>query len=208
MQKTFAIGIPTINRYDLLQPSLVKYFQDFNQTEIVIIDNGNQGIKVEGDGIEIIKQERNLGVSGSWNLLCDRIFEKHDYAVILNDDIYLGKTDSQIRLFLFENSIWDFYVGTGTWCAFILPKKTWKSVGRFDENFYPAYFEDNDYHYRMKLQKKTYFQSEFLNPEVYRNSQTIAKDASLNNHFKDNQNYYVKKWGGEPGKELFATPEN
>ena len=41
----FAIGIPTLNRYDLLKPSLMLYLQrDFPTIDIFIMDNGNQGI--------------------------------------------------------------------------------------------------------------------------------------------------------------------
>ena len=41
---TFAIGIPTVNRFDLLQPSLESYLQDFPNIRIYIVDNGKQGI--------------------------------------------------------------------------------------------------------------------------------------------------------------------
>lgn len=211
MNKTFAIGIPTINRYDLLHEALEQYFADFPTTEIFIIDNGMQDIKCFGEGINITVPPGNLGVAGSWNLLCEQIFKKHDYALILNDDVYLGNTEDQILEWIRIRRLrmsFDFAVGTGTWCSFIMPKKTFKQIGGFDENFFPAYFEDNDYHYRLKLAKRTFLQNEFLNPKVYRNSQSIAKDKSLNQRFNDNKNYYVKKWGGEPGKEIFSSPFN
>ena len=42
MIRKFAIGIPTLNRADLLQASLDKYAIDFSDVEIFVIDNGNQ----------------------------------------------------------------------------------------------------------------------------------------------------------------------
>ena len=36
--------------------------------------------------------------------------------------------------------------------AFLLSRECWERVGPFDEKFYPAYFEDNDYHYRIQLE--------------------------------------------------------
>jgi GT2 family glycosyltransferase len=37
-----------------------------------------------------------------------------------------------------------------TGAAFLLRKSTWETVGRFDEGFYPAYYEDADYCYRAR----------------------------------------------------------
>jgi GT2 family glycosyltransferase len=210
MNKTFAIGIPTLNRYDLLKEALCKYVHDFPNTEIYILDNGSQGITNDfyGLNVTVISVKENMGVSKSWNWLCSQIFSCHDYALILNDDIYLGKTEEQINDLLMDCDDQDFIVGTGTWCAFLLSADTFNDVGKFDEWIFPAYFEDNDYHTRMKLAGKSYFQTEFLNPVIYRNSQTILKDSTINNRFNDNKNYYISKWGGEPGKETFTTPFN
>jgi hypothetical protein len=47
-----------------------------------------------------------------------------------------------------------------------------------------------------------------LNPAIYRNSMTIAKDQTLNNNFENNKRYYISKWGGEPTQETFGTPFN
>jgi hypothetical protein len=45
VNKSFAIGIPTLNRFDLLHPALMFYKQDFPNTKIYVVDNGNQNIK-------------------------------------------------------------------------------------------------------------------------------------------------------------------
>ena len=44
MNNVFAIGIPTLNRADLLNPVLKKYAADFPDTKIYVVDNGNQDI--------------------------------------------------------------------------------------------------------------------------------------------------------------------
>jgi GT2 family glycosyltransferase len=80
-------------------------------------------------------------------------------------------------------------------------------IGNFDENFQRCYFEDNDYQYRMKLAGIPVIYEPSLNPEIYRNSQTILKDPLLSN-FIDNRNYFIQKWGGDPEKETFKTPFN
>jgi GT2 family glycosyltransferase len=82
-------------------------------------------------------------------------------------------------------------------------------VGFFDERFYPAYFEDNDFHYRMKLAGAT----EAIAPCGYDhvNSATIQKytpkqKEAHHERFKRLRSYYVKKWGGMPGSEAYTIP--
>jgi hypothetical protein len=79
-------------------------------------------------------------------------------------------------------------------------------VGGFDEGFYPAYFEDNDFCYRCRLAEIPRVTDHFFSPEVYRNSMTIDKDGSLNTNFDTNKEKFAIKWGGEPGKEKFKVP--
>ena len=210
MNKSFAIGIPTLNRFDLLQRALVFYKLDFPNIKIYIVDNGNQNIKnqvANMPNVVLMEQTENLGVAQSWNLLCNEIFKNHDYALILNDDIYLGVKTWEIHIIL-ENYKSDFYVSTQDWCAFIIPKKTFKKVGDFDSKFYPAYYEDNDYHYRMKLLGMKYLQTPYINPHVYKASMTIEKNPELRKFIQDNKDYYEKKWGGLPSKETFKKPFN
>lgn len=215
-QTTFAIGIPTINRADLLQPALEKYCRDFPNTAIYVLDNGNQTFDVSklGPNVFWIKTPHNIGVSASWNELLRNIYDgipgfsnPCQYAMVLNDDIELGKNENQIHRFIVEN-LFFMAVGEGTWCAWILSKVVFSKVGAFDTKFFPAYYEDNDYAYRLLLAGFKHTCHPELNPEVYRNSQTIAKDPELNANFERNKQYYIQKWGGEPMKETFMTPFN
>jgi glycosyltransferase involved in cell wall biosynthesis len=57
------IGIPTINRADLLNEALANYFEDFKDTEIVICDNGKQDIITRERNFVLYRPEQNLGVS-------------------------------------------------------------------------------------------------------------------------------------------------
>lgn len=208
MNKTFAIGIPTLNRYDLLLPALHFYANnDFPQTDIYIIDNGDQGIENKfGDRVKIFETKKdNLSVAGSWNRLCQYIFAKHDCALILNDDIYLGRKEYEIDL-LINNHHHDFYLSMFEWSVFIIPKKTYIKVGMFDEDFHPAYYEDNDYMYRMKMAGIRPFKIPFLNPIIYKNSQTIEKSPLIMTYAKSNKLRYISKWGGEPNNEKFTKP--
>lgn len=213
----FAIGIPTINRADLLEQTLAKYQKDFPNTIIYVADNGYQHFRNidELSNVKWIINSENLGVSGSWNQLIDKIFNTnnepiptHKYALILNDDVYFGKTENEVCEFLIQNEFPKFATTTITWCNFIIENQAWTEIGPFDEVIFPAYFEDNDYDYRIKLLEILVVKSDFLNPIQFKNSGSIEKNPSLNNNFLANKNYYIQKWGGEPGKETFKTPFN
>jgi GT2 family glycosyltransferase len=52
----FGIGIPTLNRYDLLMPNLKTYARDFPNHKIYILDNGKQNIAIE-QNIELIENQ-------------------------------------------------------------------------------------------------------------------------------------------------------
>jgi GT2 family glycosyltransferase len=202
------IGIPTINRADLLNEALANYFEDFKDTEIVICDNGNQEIITRERNFVHYKPEKNLGVSGSWNMLMDYADKvKATHVLILNDDIYLGKPEEEIKTII---KLWnpEFLCTELNWCSFILSVESFKKVGNFDENFFPAYFEDNDYFRRMQLANVPIIMNPMLNPIIYRNSMTIQKSPELNSGFEKNRQYYISKWGGQPTQETFATPFN
>jgi len=70
---SFAIGIPTLNRADLLLPTLAKYVtEDFKNIEIHIIDNGKQDLSflMIFPNVIVYEQDHNIGVAASWNKLC------------------------------------------------------------------------------------------------------------------------------------------
>ena len=204
------VGIPTINRSDLLNEALKYYFEDFKNTPIVICDNGNQDILFREENFVLYRPNKNLGVSGSWNMIMDyakRVGATH--VLMLNDDVVLGLSEKFINLILCsEGKDLDFISSNNNWSAFILKVESYEKIGKFDENFFPAYFEDNDYAYRMTLSKAKVLYLESLNPKIYRNSMTIQKDPSLNQRFQLNREYYISKWGGIPSEEKYSKPFN
>jgi len=203
------VGIPTINRADLLNEALAEYFEDFASTEIVICDNGNQDIITRENMFVIYRPSQNLGVAGSWNMImdyADRLGFTH--VLMLNDDIMLGRTGYEIKLLIEQNLEVPFINSYQNWCSFILRVDAWKQVGGFDTEFFPAYFEDNSFCYKMRLANMERVHTFVLNPLVYRNSMTIAKEPSLNNNFMRNRQVYIDMWGGLPSEEKYITKYN
>lgn len=86
--------------------------------------------------------------------------------------------------------------------------------GTFDENFTPAYFEDNDMHYRVKLlggRGYTVEEAEFFHVgsvTQFKGKRDGRDRVVSHDMFEANRAYYVKKWGGWPGKEKFVVPYN
>ena len=205
----FCILIPTINRYDLLKEALEVYPELYPHIDIIVLDSGNQGIP-DSEEYCVIRSEKRMGVAASWNKLIRlSMAGGHTRFLILNDDIILKSGKEMISrligshddmIFLRPRPIYN-------WSAFILSKAIFESVGDFDENFEKCFFEDNDYEYRMKLKKIPVVYCDALNPEVYRNSMTTQKEPLLGDYIA-NQDYYIGKWGGIPGSEIYLTPQN
>lgn len=203
---SFAIGIPTLNRWDLLRPSLIKYAKDFPSTRIFVLDNGQQQCDLYDQNIFYVEKPKANGVAGSWNKLCNLIFSQYTRALILNDDIYLGKTESQIKE-LIASSTGKLLTTLQDFSAFILPKTTFEMVGPFDENF-KCYYEDSDYIYRLKLKGYSPVRMATLTPAIYRDNSTSEKEPAVHKWALASKQYYIKKWGGLPGQEKYLSPFN
>lgn len=84
-----------------------------------------------------------------------------------------------------------------------------KTIGYFDENFFPAYFEDTDYVYRAKLAGLPRFMVRETYILHYGSASMHRVDAeAFTEAFRRIQSYYVRKWGGINNYELFQKPFN
>lgn len=171
--------------------------------------------------------ENNIGVAPAWNKGLQMCIDNSvDVAVIANDDAYpLPMT--MTKLF---NSLWhDGYDAVSSWqngtpglapemdhanldfsFLAVKPVDFVHKFGWFDENFKPAYFEDNDMHRRLKLQgAKTAVRRDCVH--MHDGSVTQFWDGSRvvsHEQFRQNELYYAKKWGGRPGSERYVRPFN
>lgn len=226
MEPNFAIGIPTLNRFDLLHPALEYYQHDFPETRIYLVDNGKQilwkSLRTSRVPMVFYTPNTNMGVASSWNWLINKIFNDSsiNYSVILNDDIYWGREQEDFNLFLAEferaqekvQGIEKGFILAPTeskydWCVFVISRAAWETIGEFDENFFPAYFEDCDYKYRAKLAGIAIHKI-LRGPARFVSSGTMQKNKSLLDNTEKNRAYYISKWGGEPGKEIYTQPFN
>lgn len=180
----------------------------------------------------------NRGVAGAWNDGIDQAFNNNcNYVLVINDDVILSPwtIDNQIKILedggdslVSFTSAWNAGIPSGNpfdmmsypepesnaWVAgldfacFMITKHCYQTVGKFDEKFFPAYFEDNDYHRRIILSGLN-ARMVTTAPFFHYGSRTQTTGSVVSHdQFDINKAYYKRKWGGVPGAEIFATPFN
>lgn len=92
--------------------------------------------------------------------------------------------------------------------CFATSGRLFAEVGRFDERFNPAHFEDNDMHRRIQLAG---FEGAAYAPYWHFLRSTIRTDPERravvqNGAFEQVKQYYLAKWGGLPGAETYTLP--
>jgi GT2 family glycosyltransferase len=208
IRPTLCLGIPTINRKDLLDEALPVYKETFKNRHIFVIDNGNQGFESQTtQQLAFWCNGTNLGVAASWNKIIERQrLLGYSHVLILNDDVVLTKKAREIEDFIQLNPA-DLYTGHG-WYSFVIPIETFVKVGPFDEMYYPAYYEDTDYQYRLQVAGLKTINADILLPDVLRKSKSGEKDPTLYDKVFECRRYYETKWGGPPSHEKYTTPFN
>jgi len=102
--------------------------------------------------------------------------------------------------------------GNPNFSAFMVNKKFLEKVGEFDEGFFPAYHEDNDVHYRIKLLglKAICYPPAMFYHFGSRTQNDIRYPGGLvpADQFLKGRSYYISKWGGLPDCETFKFPFN
>ena len=223
IKRPIPIAIPTLTQYAKLVRLCRRIQDDYSNNKssmpiIYIIDNGGKLAETSAgrmlsklEKIIITTPQYNLGVASSWNIFAKQIGR----CIIANDDVLFGKravdeftnaSECNPQSIIIEN---DHPVGG--FSTFLLNKpKEWMRLGGFDELFNPAYFEDNDTRYRLKLAGQPVAKIKLSDWE-HDNSSTLTNSTCEYQRmhwcfFKRNSEYYVKKWGGTPGCEKYKQP--
>jgi GT2 family glycosyltransferase len=219
------LGIACLNRGDHLMRCVLSV--DYPIENLFLINNGKDlGVaetvaKILARTIpneklfEDIKIEshNNLGCGPSWNRI---IRTSPGDWLICGNDIQFGA--GGVKKIVEAHAL---HQDASLICAsgynvFVLTEAGLSNAGLFDENFYPAYFEDCDHFRRIALSGAKAVNVpgfECVHGEApYWGSSTIKSDPELDRKngitFGNLQRYYVMKWGGAPGRETFQRPFN
>jgi GT2 family glycosyltransferase len=196
------LGVPILAHPELLPRMFASVDVDIGET--IVVDNGDLFGGSDPD-VTIVRPGGNLGVAASWNHII-KIRPKAPWWAIASFDIEFGPGDLQ-RLTDHMETVGGLAM-LGGFEAFGIDHDTVRRVGWFDENYVPAYFEDNDYDYRCRLAGVSLVSL----PSGMRHqiSSTIRGSDSYQRQnavtFPLNHRYFIEKWGGPPYQERFTTP--
>jgi GT2 family glycosyltransferase len=195
-----ALIIPVLNRFDLLEECISSI--DCEVVHLLIIDNSGQYSMpsgLYGGKATVLNMPANLGVAGSWNLGI-KSFPFAPYWVVASNDIKYASGQLQK---LADKSSADVLIKTSqAWSSFSIGSNIVKTVGLFDENYHPAYYEDNDYEARMdRLGLRGSSVSADINVIAYGAATTIKDSQELfNRNIATNESNY-QYW-----QEKFNSP--
>lgn len=189
-----------------------------------------------GFTLPIVYRTVDCCVGAAWNWGWREAIDWADYLMILANDVELepGTIDALVAFGEGhpEATMWsgvakNLHPEVNAWantdgcdfsCCMTRPLH-FLEHGEFDENFKPAYHEDNDYAARVILGGGTLTQTGSAK-YIHRGSTTIHNDAEMNHHssywWPKHERYFKAKWGVCPPlnapedirKNYFKTPFN
>ena len=145
-----------------------------------------------------------------------------DLYIISNLDVILNKDTIDELVKIEDLMLWSPYEvrttdgavvsyqtnGFLSFSFFAIKPECIDKVGYFDEAFKPLYWEDVDYSYRMKLQGLRYEGVPTCSFKHYGSSAINDAKIDIMPSYVENMKYYISKWGGGRGQEVFKTPFN
>lgn len=152
----------------------------------------------------------NLGVPGSWNKGIEMMKErKCDWIIFLSASMRFNKGGMDL---VEQLETTDLVVAEAEGHQFHLMsirREVIEKVGLFDENFFPAYYEDTDYGQRIRNSFDHTLKWAKIKVDCYcvGNAHGI-NIAGVKMNPQKNIDYYVRKWGGMPGEQTYSHPFN
>lgn len=202
--------VPVLNRPDLLEAMLRSV--DTPVERLIVIDNSRHGetsAAIDWDHWQgertILACHHNLGVAASWNLGV-KLSPKARWWAFANSDLVYHPGDlERFAAYVDANPGVTLFPDFTT---FGVTPSAFDDIGWFDENFIPAYCEDNDFYYRAQLAQVP------LVGLPASPSHTASATIRSDPHYRDengrtypqNVHYYRLKWGGEMHGEVYQKP--
>lgn len=174
------------------------------------------GIEHGADAILVCNNDIVLHPEAIWRL-AERI-EKGDVGIVTCNDVRgemqtLDMIPSLVGALSAKEKEKSDEAPHPNFSAWMISKDCWEIIGEMDEIFSPAYFEDNDYHYRMKLVEvpAIVLPSAMFYHYGSRTQHEASETGNIligHSQFESTRNEYVRKWGGIPSEEKYQHPYN
>lgn len=206
------LGVPVLANYEGLAKLIASAERgSLKPSGYIIVDNGGRLFDEFSDvlfdeRVDVVSPLENLGVAASWNIM----LECGEPIIIVNDDVVLGK-------YQFEEMARDLathpFVGN-SFCLFGQTPECTERVDYYDENFFPAYYEDSDYHVRLHRAGIEPFwncSEPVEHAGSWTTSRLLGSPAWLSDGVERCRKYFVEKWGTMPNVSFdgyFAAPFN
>lgn len=221
----YTVGILIYHRsqelVDMARNCLASVINSVNreETEILIIDNGStvRTDYFEKNADTYIRFNENKGISRGWNTILK--LARGKYITIINDDIIVhgnwleelqkamdmpqaGVANVHVQHLPHGQGIVENYKWFSGSC-FMLKQKTIEKVGYFDEEIFPANWEDIDYWLRA-YQSGLKLYTNYGHSVQHLEGQTVH-EKSISQHFMKNKEYVVKKYGFDPTSIFYGN---
>jgi hypothetical protein len=199
---------------------------DHDVQRLYVIDNGGvvkpDDVKhFRANDVHIADPGYNMGVGPAWNFIIkaninadwwlissvDMVFERGCLSRLVDDMESHAGVPHLARIVIGHDRAWGHHFG-----AFAMNPECVDTVGWFDENIQPIYYEDTDYIARMERSRKHGFTLSDIDSESTHSSQESWKDNSHNSvgnkrSWDINRDYFDEGWGATGGVPLSAQNE-
>lgn len=238
-QKPVSIIMPVLENIEYTKSFFSSFYKNTSgDYEFIIINNGQDeetkffllDLIKKDNRIRVIQNEKNIGVSASWNQGIKE--SKNDFICILNNDIEIFTPnwifEMQKCLQINENVYWaspstcytkdlkkrcfrshhyeQLMYGSNidnyiVGCCFMCPREAFDEIGLFDEDFDVKYYEDLDFINRILSRGKKV--SMVKSVIVYH---AVGATSRITKGGENNENRYNDKWAATPYDILGMQP--
>ena len=204
------LAVPTIRRFSLAADCVWSALAGTVRPDRVLVIDQSGGACPPIPGAEMRLGRQPQALTKAWNDAA--AWADGDWLIITNDDVLFAPDTIERMVRAAEEAP---RAGTVTcmpgqhFSCFLLRRAAYEAVGPFDEQFSPAYFEDNDYTWRMRLAGWELVDAPTAVQHGKSASLPRESDALMQRHhqeFRANFERYTAKWGGPPGLERFTAP--
>jgi hypothetical protein len=213
-ETSFVAVMPAID--EQLARTSVKSMSEALRSRLLLIDNTDDAHIAPNVECRTMAVGMNLGVARSWNVGVQYASHCHaDYLLLLSQSVEFGAPGGDdLIAHMHERSPFVMMHTQHAWHTLMVARNVFRQVGLFDPIFWPAYFEDTDFLYRMGLaglpspRENGGKLDQVVIDATLIGTALMVRNGRVKPDFGALAAKYEAKWGGPQGKERFRHPYN